>query len=136
MSVGAIEFSYDHPTGVRIAVYRGAIDDATLLGAYQALIVRPDFVPQAHDLADLRGITEWRVTTEGLTQLGHLMSGGGRIPKPALVAGLAIVADTPLGFGLARMYELITQAYLPKNTQVFHDLDEAFAWLKTLRRLT
>jgi hypothetical protein len=135
MSLGTIEFSYDGSTGVRSAVYRGTIDDATLLRAYQELIVRPDFVPQAHDFADLRGITAWQVTAEGLTQLGHLMSGGGKMPKPTLVAGLAIVADTPLGFGLARMYELITQGYLPKDTQVFRDVDEAFAWLKTLRRL-
>jgi hypothetical protein len=135
MSDRPIEFSYDPASGIRTAIYRGAIDDNALLQAYRELIVRPDFVPQAHDLADLRGISGWDVTSDGLRQLGHLMSGGGKMPKPSVVAGLAIVADTPLGFGLARMYELITQAYLPKDTRVFKDADEAIAWLKELRRL-
>jgi hypothetical protein len=130
-----IEFSYDPASGIRTAIYRGAIDDAALLQAYRELIVRPDFVPQAHDLADLRGITGWNVTSDGLRQLGHLMSGGEKMPKPSAVAGLAIVADTPLAFGLARMYELITEAYLPKDTRVFQNGDEALAWLKERCRL-
>ena len=132
---GTIDFSYDPATGVRTATYRGAIDDACLLAAYRGLISNPDFVGLAHDQADLRAVTEVEFTGAGLRELGQLMSAPGLGPPPDDVPGLAIVATTPVAFGLARMYELMTEGRLAKQTRVFGDLDDATAWLRALPRL-
>lgn len=134
MSSGTIQFSYNHDTGIRTAVYAGIIDDQVLIEAYQRLVMQPDFVPLAHDLADLRGVTSNAMTPSGLTGLGLMLSGGGQ-PKPPVVSGLAIVADTPATFGLARMYELMSKSYLPKDTEVFESIEEATAWLQARTRL-
>jgi hypothetical protein len=126
-----ILFTYDRKNRVRIATYTGIIDDACLLQAYEDLIQRADFDPFAHDLADLRGVERIDVTTEGLRALGHLLSGGGSLPLPPAMPGLAIVATGPSVYGLARMYELMTQGYLPKETRTFRDYEEALGWLLT-----
>jgi hypothetical protein len=129
-----IVFAYDS-NGIRIATYRGTVDDACLLEAYGELIVRPDFIRRAHDLVDLREVGRLEVSSEGLRRLGWLVSGGEKRQRPAEVAGLAIVASTPLSFGLARMFEALTEGYLPKDTQVFHEFDEAMSWLLSRPRL-
>jgi hypothetical protein len=129
---GTIRFAYDASTGIRVATYDGTIDDACLLGAYRALITSPAFVPDAHDLADLRGVARFAITPGGLRSLGQMMSGSGGQPPPPNSAGLAIVADTPIRYGIGRMYELMTQGYLPKKTRVFRIYDEALDWLHEL----
>lgn len=113
-----VRFSYDAEAAIRTATYTGTIDDASLVQAYRELVTQPGFDPLAHDLADLR-----------------LMAGDPARPRPDVVAGLAIVAATPVAFGLARMYELLTQDRLPKDTRVFRDFDEATRWLRTRPRL-
>jgi hypothetical protein len=127
-----ILFTYDSKNRVRIATYTGIIDDACLLQAYEELIQRPDFDPFAHDLADLRGIERIDVTTEGLRALGHLLSGGGSLTLPPTMPGLAMVATGPSAYGIARMYELMTQGYLPKETRTFREYEEALEWLLTI----
>ena len=41
----------------------------------------------------------------------------------------AIVADGDLNYGLARMYEILTDD-VPTKTSIFRDMDEAQKWLK------
>jgi hypothetical protein len=43
---------------------------------------------------------------------------------------VAIIAPRPVGFGLARMYQILSD---PENTRmhVFTSAEEAMAWLKT-----
>lgn len=130
-----IYFSYDASTGIRLATYRGTIDDKNLLEAYRELIVQPDFDPLAHDLADLRGVEHVELTPNGLNQLAIMLSGGGSLPRPSQVAGLAIVADTPVAYGIARMYEMMTESFLPKETRVFREFDDALSWLLSKPRL-
>jgi hypothetical protein len=136
MATGSIQFNYDPATGVRTAVYFGEITDEILVDAYRTLITSPDFVPLAHDLADLRGVDALALTPDGLRDLGAMLTGPAPAERPAAVAGLAMVASTPASFGLARMYELMTERFLPKQTRVFRDFDEAREWLATLPRLS
>lgn len=135
MTSRCIEFSYDDQTGIRTATFAGILDDENLLSAYIALITAADFKPLSHDLADLRGLAEIRVTHAGLERLGKLLSGGGQMPRPAQVPGMAIVAEHPVAFGLARAYELMTEMYLPKETRVFQDIEAARAWLEQFPRM-
>lgn len=130
-----IRFTYDAAAAIRTAAYTGVIDDAALLRAYRGLIAQPGFDPLAHDLADLRAVERADLTADGLRALGLLMAGDPSAPRPAAVAGLAIVATAPVAFGIARMFELSTEQRLPKETRVFEDLEEATAWLRSRPRL-
>lgn len=134
MPTGSILFAYDPATGVRTATYAGTITDEILIDAYRRLIASPDFVPLAHDLADLRGVDELALTPDGLRDLGALFSGPVEPRRPDVLPGLAMVASSPASFGLARMYELMTERFLPKQTRVFRDFDEAQGWLAALPR--
>jgi len=134
LTTGSIQFSYDVSTGIRTAAYSGAVGDALLIAAYRNLIRQSDFVPLAHDLADLRGVTTIALTPAGLNGLGLLLPGGGQ-PKPPNVSGLAIVANTPESRGIAQMFAQMSESCLPKDTRVFDSIDEARAWLKSLPRL-
>jgi hypothetical protein len=135
MSIGSIRFAYDPETGIRTAKYHGVVTDQILVDAYRGLITSPEFVPLAHDLADLDGIERIELTPNGLRELGEMLSVPPGSVRPPAVPGLAIVASSPASFGLARMYELMTETALPKETRVFRELGEAHAWLATLPRL-
>jgi len=135
MSAGSIDFVYDLSTGIRTAIYRGVVDDRCLFQAYLDLIARDDFIPLAHDLVDLRQIEHLELSEDGLRSLGHLLSDQALVPPPVVVPGLSMVADTSLVFGLARMYEMVNDPYLPKQTMVFRRIDKVIKWLKSLPRL-
>lgn len=132
MGEGSITFSYDAATGLRVAIYRGVVDDACLLGAYRELMERPDFEPLTHDLADLRAIERLELTSRGLAELGRLYSPAASSQQANPLPGLAIVATDPVAYGFSRMYQLMTEGSLPKQTRVFQDHDEALAWLLAL----
>lgn len=131
---GSIEFSYDAELGIRIATYSGKIDDDILLQAYNAIVEDPDFVPLAHDLADLRDIDGSEVSMKGLKALGDLLASPATCSRASEPPGLAIVATSKFIYGMARMYELMTQSFLPKRTKVFKDMDKAMEWLKSLAK--
>jgi hypothetical protein len=55
-------------------------------------------------------------------QHAHLREGG----------KTALFTTTPLGFGIARMYEILAEAnQLPIPNRVFRSLDDAMAWLES-----
>jgi hypothetical protein len=55
-------------------------------------------------------------------QYAHLREGG----------KTALFTTAPLGFGIARMYEILADAnQLPIPNRVFRSLDEAMAWLES-----
>ena len=44
----------------------------------------------------------------------------------------ALYATVPLGFGIARMYEILAEAnQVPIPNRVFRSIDEAMAWLES-----
>ena len=129
MSNNQIVFSYDPVTRIRTATYSGEIDTALLFDSYRKLISQPDFDGGAHDLADLRAVTKFAVSKEDLYAYSKMFTNGQ--PRPAQVSCLALVAQTALTFGLSRMFEMMTESELPKETRVFSDYDEALAWLKS-----
>jgi hypothetical protein len=129
MSNNQIVFSYDPETRIRTATYSGEIDTALLFDSYRKLISQPYFDGGAHDLADLRAVTKFTVSKEDLYAYSKMFTNGQ--PRPAQVSCLAIVAHTALTFGLSRMFEMMTESELPKETRVFSDYVEASAWLKS-----
>jgi hypothetical protein len=126
---GRIVFSYDPQTRVRTSTFIGRIDDATLVEAYRALLADPGYIRGANDLVDLR-----EANAEGLSAVVIPALVGMFAAHDATGTGLrsrtAIVAVSPLNFGLARMFQTL-RGNSPDQVRVFRDYEEARHWLTT-----
>ena len=126
-----ISFSTDRSTGVRAALYTGVVDDPEMLQAYGALLAEPDYDPALDDLVDLRGVSRFEVSTEGLRRIISMYTPVDRLGLPT---ALAIVAASDLTYGMSRMYEMMRGDDVPEEIRVFHSHDEAMRWLAGRRR--
>jgi hypothetical protein len=85
------------------------------------LAADPDFDPAYRQLVDLRGISKVDVTGAGLRSLGRA-NPWNEPTRRAIVCGLDVV------FGMARMYQLLTDED-PHEVRVFREISEALDWL-------
>lgn len=86
----------------------------------------PDVTRDMDHLVDLREVEEYAVPGAEV----HRLAQGADIDEPAAPGvRVAIVTASPVGFGLARMYELSRSA-APEDIEVFNDVDEALEWLE------
>ena len=77
------------------------------------------------ELSDVRALDALEVTPEGVRQfVTQDRSDAARLTGYKL----AIVVSQDLAFGMARMYQMLTEAHVP-SVQIFRDLDQAKAWL-------
>ena len=123
-----ITYSIDHERGVVLTTASGVLTDDELLHHKRKMTSDPNFKPGLVGLSDIREIAELAVTTEGIRSL---------VKQDALDAErlkgfkLAIVASDDVVFGMARMYQTMTQDNV-FNVRIFRDLDEAKKWLGRL----
>jgi hypothetical protein len=106
---------------VQVRVH-GTLCDQDLLDGDEALRNHPEFQPDFDQLIDMREAVGAKVTTDGIRALAH---------KPPLFSPesrRAIVVLTDLGFGMARMFELLREGK-SGEIRVFRDLAEANDWL-------
>jgi hypothetical protein len=76
-------------------------------------------------LIDLRQASGRNVTSAGVREL---------VERPLVFSAAsrrAVVVPSDLGFGMARMYELLRENRGGGATQVFRDFDQARRWLET-----
>jgi hypothetical protein len=106
---------------IRIRV-QGTLRDRDLLGVDAALRNHCEFDPSFNSLIDLREAIGGEVTAAGVQVLAQ---------QPPLLAPnsrSALVVPTDLGFGMARMFELLREGK-PGEVRAFKDLDGAREWL-------
>jgi hypothetical protein len=110
---------------LRIARLEGRVDDAELISEYRRLLRDPDYDPEVDELVDLRGVLRFAISAEGLRGWLSLCQarGGRRRRRRALVAG------SPLTYGMSRIFESLTADDGPERVRVFLDLAEAEVWL-------
>ncbi|MBI1176096.1 hypothetical protein GC207_01510 [bacterium] len=99
----------------------GVLTDEELLEHAEALRRDPRFEPSFAQLADSREMTDLAVSPPGVRDLA-LRNPFGKGAKRALVA------RSPLAFGMARMFELVSHNSADE-IKVVRDLAEAKAWL-------
>jgi hypothetical protein len=98
------------------------LDDGTLLAYVQAVIADPTYDTAAADLFDARAVTDVQITATGLATIAALIRQTNRSsPK------VAIVAETPVMFGMARMFEMLRDDI---EVVVFREVGAAIEWLR------
>jgi hypothetical protein len=103
----------------------GVLTDEDIVGHKKRLAADPRFTPGMYELSDVRGVTDLRVTPEGIQALVEV---DGSQSSKLQDYKLAIVAGQDLVFGLARTYGILAQRHVP-NIGVFRDDREAAEWL-------
>jgi hypothetical protein len=112
---------------VRYSVFSGTINDKDLLDAYARSLQAPDFDPTLNGLVDARAVRRVDVTPAGLRHLADLIQTVDRLQLPTKVA---IVAESDVAFGMARMYQSIrADGGAPSEHRVFREMSEAREWL-------
>lgn len=122
----AVSIEIDADKRRRVVTFRGVLTDEQLVETYAPLISDPQCDSSLDDLIDLRGVTDLSVTSLGMQQLLRLFRDTGAVAGPIRVA---IVADTDAVYGVARMYQALHGDDARDDTEVFHTMEEAEAWL-------
>lgn len=110
----------------RVVVLRvvGDLGDEELVGLASELENAPDVKPDFSLLIDLRQANGKNVTSAGVRALAE------RSLVLSRASRRAVVVPSALGFGMARMYEMLREQR-GGATQVFSDFDEARRWIST-----
>ena len=99
----------------------GVLEDSELLAHVRALAADPSFAPHLNQIADFGDVTEFQETSAVIRELVTLSPFGTGSRR-------AIVMRADVGFGLARMFEIMRDPS-PDEIHVFRDLDAALQWL-------
>lgn len=102
----------------------GELSDQDLLGLADALAKTPGLEADFSLLIDLRQADGRSVTSDGVRALAA---------RPMVLSPdsrRAVVVPSDLGFGMARMYEML-RTQRGGATRVFRDFDEARRWVET-----
>ncbi len=121
----AITYRIDRALGLVHTTATGTLTDEDLADHKRALLRDPDFKPGMKELSDVRAVEQLQVTVDGVRRLVAL----DKVQSADLVDyQLAIVVSADLVFGMARMYETLTEDSV-QDVGVFRDMEEAKAWL-------
>ena len=104
---------------IRISLH-GSVVDSDLVNVSRAVRAEPALAAGLPVLYDCSDATEIRLSAELVRTLGT----GARADSNRV----AFVAPSPTAFGLARMYQIVSDTGTDR-IQVFSSLDEAVAWL-------
>jgi hypothetical protein len=120
-----ISYRIDEARGLVLTTATGTLTDDDILGLKARLLADPRWAPGMGELADVRAIDRLEVTTAGVQHMARQDAAG-----PALGSyRLAIVAPQDEVYGMARMYQMLTERAVP-NVRVFRDLEAAEGWLR------
>jgi hypothetical protein len=112
----------DRTDRVVVLCVSGELDDAGLLGLSAALGAAGELPQDFALLVDLRQASGVRVTAAGVRSL---------VAQPLVLSPdsrRAVVVPTDLGFGMARMYEMLREGR-NGGVRAFRDFDEARRWV-------
>lgn len=120
-----ISYSIDKNLGVVFTTATGRLTEEELLEDKRRLTSDPNFSPEFVELSDIRAVSDLAITPEGIARM--VMQDEDDADKLSAYK-LAIVVSKEVAFGLARMYESMTQANVP-NVRIFREINEARDWL-------
>jgi hypothetical protein len=108
-------------------VIDGDLDDETLISLDDEFRSNPEIKGTYDQVLDLRKARGPAVSSEAVRELAR------REPFFDPTARRAVVVETALGFGLARLYQGAREDRAG-DIRVFRDMDEATRWLSERRR--
>jgi hypothetical protein len=118
-----VPIDYSIRDGLLTGRASGVLDDEALLAYVHRVIADPDYETTSADLFDARGVTDVRLTAEGIRTIAAIIRQSGRSS-----ARVAVIAESPAMFGMARMFEQLREDI---EVVVFRDAEAAREWLLT-----
>jgi len=120
-----ISYRIDENLGLVFSTASGILSDEDLINHKRKLFSDPAFKPGMKELSDGSNIEKLSVTTDGVRKMAELDK---RHAEKLRGYKLAILAHTDEVFGVARMYQAMTEEHF-EFVQVFRDRAEAMKWL-------
>ena len=117
------EVSLDRETGIWTIELSGSLDAEELAATIGQMYQSADYRPDAPRLYDVRRVED-SIETRDLRSLAYRQD----FIQAVDDARSAIVVARDVTFGIARMYQTWMDDQ-PVNVRIFHELDEARAWL-------
>jgi hypothetical protein len=119
-----VDLQIDHSHRIVTLTVTGELSDDGLLSLGDLIEKNPAVTPDFSMLIDLRGSSGQSITAAGV----RAMAARRLALRPE--SRRAVVVPSTLGYGMARMYELLRgeRAGAPR---VFTDLDQAHHWIRT-----
>ena len=115
-------YKIDKERKLVMSTYSGVLTIADALGHQEKLPKDPDFDPSFSQLFDVRRVTDVQLTAEDVRTLARTS-----VFSPD--SRRAILVDSDLKFGLARMFEVLRDTMGEKGIRVFRNLDDALDWI-------
>jgi hypothetical protein len=117
-----VPIDYTIRDGLLRARASGLLDDESLLAYVRAVIADAAYDTAVADLFDARAVTDVRLTTDGLRTVAAIIQQSRRSS-----ARVAVVAESPAMFGMARMFQLLRDDI---EVAVFRDEEAALGWVR------
>lgn len=114
------------PDGILEIVRSGALGSAEEDASLALRCSDDRIIPGMRVLVDSRKV----VPADSCEVVKHLAAVARATAEDLGCGALALVVNSDVGYGMARMYMALTEERHP-NTQVFRDYDEAVSWLKS-----
>lgn len=119
-----ITYTIDRQAGLILTTATGMLTNQELLEHKQRLSRDADVRVGTVELSDVRGVASLEITAEGVRQfVAHDAADTERFADYRL----AIVASEDVVYGMARMYQMMTDPNA--KVRVFRSMTEARAWL-------
>lgn len=120
-----IDYTIDSDRNLIASRAWGTLTDGDLAGHVARQLADPRFVPGINALIDFADVIATQLSPAGIAAVAEAMRGQANVSPDARIA---IVAPDPLAFGMSRMYQSLTDDYLP-NLRVFRSRAEAEGWV-------
>jgi len=121
-----IESHFRPEHNMAIFVHTGRVPDDEFLAFYKSFFESDTFKPSMNLLVDLRETNSSSRRPEALLHFAEFVEA--KLADITASTKVAVVAPKDLSFGLARMYEVLSDS-VHWNFVVFRAMDAALAWL-------
>jgi hypothetical protein len=115
-------YKIDKEHGLVMSTASGVFDLAAALGHQDKLLADPEFDPRFSQLWDLSQVTRVELSPQDVRRLAERRVFWSCAPR-------AILVNSDLEFGFARMFEMLRENAGDTGIRVFRDLHEALEWV-------
>ena len=122
-----IVFYFNKHEKLMVSRYSGIINDGHFVNSYKMVFENPNFELGFDELVDLTGLDSLKLTFDGIDQVQNLVCE--KRTDSTTDFKTAIVYETGVQFGFARMYKLYNPDKSCEDVMVFKTKPEALRWL-------
>jgi hypothetical protein len=121
-----VKYYFKPEANLIICVHSAQVSNAEFVKSYHALLENKMYDPSMNLLVDLRRADSSLRNRDALVKLARFVKS--KYASVDLLPKIGVLAPQDLSFGLARMYEAMSDA-IPWDFGVFRTLEEVLVWL-------